>query len=72
LRRYLAVARDLPDTTFERRTAMKKKPGKTRGSARRSTAKDLTVKKAGGVKAGGERVQHSEFKIVKLLDKTSP
>lgn len=50
---------------------MKKKPSKTRGSARRSTAKDLTVKKAGGVKAGAERVHHSEFKFVKLLDKAS-
>jgi len=49
---------------------MKKKPGKTRGSARRSTAKDLTVKKGGGVK-GGE-VNHSEFKIVKLLDAATP
>ena len=51
---------------------MKKKPSKTRGSARRSTAKDLTVKKAGGVKAGAERVHHSEFNFVKLLDKASP
>jgi len=51
---------------------MKKKPGKKRGSARRSTAKDLTVKKAGGVKAGAERINHSEFKIVKLLDAATP
>ena len=48
---------------------MKKKPGKTRGSARRPTAKDLTVTKAGGVKGG---TTHSEFKIVKLVDKASP
>jgi type VI protein secretion system component Hcp len=55
---------------------MKKKPGKTRGSARRSTAKDLAVKKGGGVKGGAgrsaEQVNHSEFKIVKLLDAATP
>ena len=49
---------------------MKKKPGKKRGSTRRSTARDLAVKKGGGVK-GGE-VNHSEFKIVKLLDAATP
>jgi len=49
---------------------MKNKPGNKRGNARRPTAKDLTVKKAGGVK-GGE-VNHSEFRIVKLLDAATP
>jgi type VI protein secretion system component Hcp len=49
---------------------MKKKAGKTRGNARRPTAKDLTVKKGGGVKGGG--VNHSEFSIVKLLDASTP
>jgi len=49
---------------------MKKKSSKTRGSARRSTAKDLTVKKGGGAKGGG--VNHSEFHIVKLVDAASP
>ncbi len=49
---------------------MKKKPGKTRGNARRTTAKDLTVKKAGGVKGG--RASVSDFSIVHSVDKASP
>jgi hypothetical protein len=49
---------------------MKKKPGKTRGSARRAPAKDLAVKKGAGVKGG--KVNFNEFVIVKRVDTASP
>jgi type VI protein secretion system component Hcp len=49
---------------------MKKKSGKARAKSRRPAARDLTARKGGGVK-GGE-VHHSEFSIVKLVDKASP
>jgi hypothetical protein len=48
---------------------MKKKRGKTQGKARRRTAKDLTTRKGGGVKAGdGGRVQFQEFHFTKRSD----
>jgi hypothetical protein len=49
---------------------MKKKAGKTRGKARRTTAKDLPAKKGGTVKGGG--VTRSDFRIVKTIDSASP
>ena len=49
---------------------MKKKRGKkTEAKARRPTARDLTARKGGGVKAGhGERVQFQEIHITKVND----
>ena len=51
---------------------MKKKRGKTQGKARRRAAKDLTARKGGGVKAGGQgRIQPGELQeciISKSID----
>jgi type VI protein secretion system component Hcp len=49
---------------------MKKKSGKARAKSPRPAARDLTARKGGGVKGGD--VRHSEFSIVKLVDKASP
>ena len=46
---------------------MKKKSSKARANGQRPAAMDLTARKGGGVKGG-----HSEFSIVKLVDKASP
>ena len=52
-----------------------KKVGKSRESRRRSAAKDLTARRSTGVKGGdtkNEKVSHSEFVIVKLVDAATP
>jgi type VI protein secretion system component Hcp len=48
---------------------MKKKVGTTRKNRRRPAVKDLTAAKSRNVKGA---VDHSEFHIVKLVDKATP
>ena len=47
---------------------MKKKRGKTRGTAQRRTALDLTTGKGARVKGGDQARNHSDLRIVKRVD----
>jgi len=49
---------------------MKKKAGKTRGKRQRQTVRDLTAKKAKGVKGG--KASFSDFNFTHNVDKASP
>jgi len=61
---------------------MNKKAASTRGNRRRSSVKDLTVGKSGGVKGGDTKTTKtttssgrptlSEIQVVKVVDATTP